>query len=499
MSDIRHALLRRDPLSAAKEVLYHLDISLGSALQSSTGPTPGLEKSTVDLVEEFIFHVSKDRNIQPKRMSCVQELQLLEIMCSYFQEQSKDAIRQIIFSALFSLQGNKADESRMAMLGKLVSMAIAVCRVPILECAATWLQRTHSAWCVRLAQVLMDDYCTLVPCAISTLQNICSASPRFCCQLITAITALYDFSSDELTPPPALLEMLVGWITEDPRLLLLTFINTPLNSSLPLGCLEITPLLGLLRWCVKAPLAYQRGRKSALTNGHGENEKGTAYEELYSKLHLSVLQVFLMLQVHLTEQNLIGRLAVLPVESVATLVEEVSRLCEKLMSLPAANHIQLALDRLAQALQVAMATGALLCAREDLRTLCSRLPHNNPLVLFHCVAWHGAIQESSLFVGFPLHTVLARDPVVQPPPHSGPFQPNMYPHIHPGRSSTLSPHSPHQSALPSPHSPHPVLSAHPTHPALSPHRPLTAHAAHPSLSPHAFHPAAMSFPYRPIR
>lgn len=75
-----------------------------------------------------------------QRMSCVQELQLLEIMCSYFQEQSKDAIRQIIFSALFSLQGNKADESRMAMLGKLVSMAIAMCRVPILECAATWLQ-----------------------------------------------------------------------------------------------------------------------------------------------------------------------------------------------------------------------------------------------------------------------------------------------------------------------------------------------------------------------
>lgn len=75
-----------------------------------------------------------------QRMSCVQELQLLEIMCSYFQEQSKDSIRQIIFSALFSLQGNKADESRMAMLGKLVSMAIAVCRVPILECASTWLQ-----------------------------------------------------------------------------------------------------------------------------------------------------------------------------------------------------------------------------------------------------------------------------------------------------------------------------------------------------------------------
>lgn len=73
-------------------------------------------------------------------MSALQELQLLEIMCSCFQEQSRDTVRQLMFSALFSLQGNQADESRMALLGKLVSMAIAVGRVPILECAATWLQ-----------------------------------------------------------------------------------------------------------------------------------------------------------------------------------------------------------------------------------------------------------------------------------------------------------------------------------------------------------------------
>lgn len=103
---------------------------------------------------------------------------------------------------------------------------------------------------------------------------------------------------DELTPPPSLLDMVVGWITEDPRLLLLTFINTPLTSSLPLGCLEVTPLTGLLRWCVKAPLASQRAQKSAVTSAQLEQEKGAVCEELYSKLHLSVLQVFLMLQVH---------------------------------------------------------------------------------------------------------------------------------------------------------------------------------------------------------
>lgn len=91
--------------------------------------------------------------------------------------------------------------------------------------------------------------------------------------------------------------MVVGWITEDPRLLLLTFINTPLSSSLPLGCLEVTPLTGLLRWCVKAPLASQRVRKSAVSSTQQEQDNGATCEELYSKLHLSVLQVFLMLQV----------------------------------------------------------------------------------------------------------------------------------------------------------------------------------------------------------
>lgn len=75
-----------------------------------------------------------------QRMSALQELQLLEIMCSCFQEQSRDTVRQLMFSALFSLQCNQADESRMGLLGKLVSMAIAVGRVPILECSATWLQ-----------------------------------------------------------------------------------------------------------------------------------------------------------------------------------------------------------------------------------------------------------------------------------------------------------------------------------------------------------------------
>ncbi|KAJ8246003.1 hypothetical protein GJAV_G00262610 [Gymnothorax javanicus] len=451
MSDIRHSLLRRDALSAAKEVLYHLDIYFSSQFQNTAVPI--VDKGTIELVEEFVFHVPKDRNVPPKRMNSLQELQLLEIMCSYFQEQSKDAVRQIIFSALFSPQGNKTDDNRMAMLGKLVSMAVAVCRVPILECAASWLQRSHAVYCVRLAKVLVDDYCSLVPGSVQTLHQIFSASPRFCCQFITAVTALYDLSSDDLIPPFDLLEMVVNWIFDDPRLTLITFLNSPISANQPLGCLELTPLLGLVRWCVKSPLAYRRNTKPSLSNGHtGKLPRETSEPEggdrdsqpLYSKLHLSVLQVLMMLQVHLTEKNLFGRLGLLQFENVAQLVEELSRLVNELNPLNAATETELSLDRLAQALQVAMAA-------EDLRSLCSRLPHNNLL---------------QLVISGP----------VQQPPHS-PYQPGFYPHI---RTPPL---------------------GYPPRPAPVAHSALPAHPAHNAHSPHptqTFLPG-MTFPYRPIR
>ncbi|XP_054850806.1 integrator complex subunit 15 [Eublepharis macularius] len=449
MSDIRLSLLRRDALSAAKEVLYHLDIFFSSQLQSV--PLPIVDKGPVELLEEFVFQVPKERGSPAKRLNSLQELQLLEIMCNYFQEQSKDSVRQIIFSSLFSPQGNKADDCRMTLLGKLVSMAVAVCRVPVLECAASWLQRTPTVYCVRLAQALVDDYCSLVPGSIQTLKQIFSASPRFCCQFITSVTMLYDMSSDDLIPPPDLLEMVVSWIFEDPRLILITFLNTPIAASLPIGFLELTPLSGLIRWCVKAPLAYKR-KKPALANGHpnGKLAKSSApasdqdCQPLYSKLHLSVLQVLMLLQGHLTEKNLYGRLGLVPFDHVVSLVDEISRLSDELNPLNASQEVELALDRLAQALQVAMAAGTFLCTREDLRTVCSRLPHNNLLQL----VISGPVQQ-------PAHAALP--PGFYSPIHTPPLG---YPT----------------------HAAHPAIPAHPALPA------------HPVQT---FIPG-MAFPYRPI-
>ncbi|KAM4605473.1 integrator complex subunit 15 isoform 1-T3 [Polymixia lowei] len=441
MGDIRQSLLPRDVLSAAKELLYHLDIYICNLLQSGRQP-PQVDTKTLDLVEEFILHSPKDRNTPPRRMSALQELQLLEIMCSCFQEQSRDAVRQLMFSALFSLQGNQADESRMALLSKLVSMAIAVGRVPILECAATWLQRTHRLYCVRLARVLVDDYCSLVPGSVPTLQNIHSSSPRFCCQFITAVTTLYDLTSEELTPPLELLQMIVSWVQDDPRLVLITLLNTPLSGSPPISSLDLTPLGGLVRWCVKAPLAYRRDKKQALTNGTTENEPEAG--PLFSALHLSVLQVFMLLPNILNEKGLFGRLALLQLESLAALTSDLSRLLDQADKhthpLSADTHTlsQLALDRLAQALQVAMANGALLCSREDLRAICSRLPHNNllQLVMSGPVMYYNNIHTPPMAFGpHASHSPIASHPT-HPPLSSHPSShPSPHPSSHPSHSS----------------------------------------------------------------
>lgn len=195
----------------------------------------------------------------------------------------------------------------------------------------------------------------------------------------------------------------MSWIQDDLRLVLITFLNTPLSGNQPINSLDVTPLGGLVRWCVKAPLAYRGDKKLALTNGTTESESDVG--PLFSTLHLSVLQVcllpigmcvspkllstckakiplalflsfhvqvFLLLPTILNEKGLFGRLSLLQMDSLATLTSELSRLLDladkQTHKSSADTHTlsQLTLDRLAQALQVAMANGALLCSRGKL-------------------------------------------------------------------------------------------------------------------------------------
>lgn len=81
-----------------------------------------------------------------------------------------------------------------------VCLRLLVCwlTTPVVTWTVASFQRTPVVYCVRLARALVDDYCCLVPGSVQTLKQIFSASPRFCCQFITSVTALYDLSSGKL-------------------------------------------------------------------------------------------------------------------------------------------------------------------------------------------------------------------------------------------------------------------------------------------------------------
>uniref|UniRef100_UPI00358EA77D integrator complex subunit 15 isoform X2 n=1 Tax=Myxine glutinosa TaxID=7769 RepID=UPI00358EA77D len=343
MAENRSTLLRRDGLSAAKEVLYELDKYLSNRLHSFAVPT--VDGAVHDLIEEFIFQEPPGSPSTGKKFSSLQELQLLEIISSYFHEQSKDALRQLVFSSLFKPRGNMADPARLSLLSRLLSMAVAVAHAPVLDCTAVWMQRTPVPFCTELVQSLVEDYCSLVPVVITTLQQAVTTSPRFCCQLITAITTLYDLSSGAFTPPPNLLNVVVTWVCEKPQLTLHNFLNSPIPASSPQGFLDLTPLAGLITWCVLSPLVTWVGSKadadalgsSTVIMNEQKSEKfkqeGEGAEDdqtlMYSRLHLGVLQVLQLLYSHMAEKKLLGRLALISLDQVSTLMtfERCARAC----------------------------------------------------------------------------------------------------------------------------------------------------------------------------
>lgn len=87
---------------------------------------------------------------------------------------------------------------------------------------------------------------------------------------MTSVAELYlNDKTNMILPPNVLLELFTEWISDNPILCLAS--QPPL--SLPAGAISMpvmTPLAGLIRWCVLAPLVLTKNA--------------------YSKLHLALLE-----------------------------------------------------------------------------------------------------------------------------------------------------------------------------------------------------------------
>lgn len=138
-----------------------------------------------------------------------------------------------------------------------------------------------SAPCLDVANHLVQDFIVFSDKCSDQLRTLPLIASRFAINFMTAAADLYlndnksnDFNKQITVPPELLLDVITEWVTNNPALCLA--IQPPL--ALPPGAISmpvLTPMAGLIRWCVFAPLFLT-------------NESST-----YSKLHLAILQSLL--------------------------------------------------------------------------------------------------------------------------------------------------------------------------------------------------------------
>ena len=197
------------------------------------------------------------------------------------------------------------------------------------------------------------------------------------------ISAEIPVSGSSNVPPLSLLKVVASWISDNPDLCLTTCpaallaagrlrgsLAPPESTPLPSG-----PILGLLRWVVLMPLA---GNYSTI-DGHTQRE----LRLLYSQLHLAIIQAFL--SAGKNEENPQDEMELEPGEvmdesdsshlikgaDLRELTQDIINLIEKIKTAEFKHsfvdqQVQLSLDRYAQTLQVAIATGCVSASKGEL-------------------------------------------------------------------------------------------------------------------------------------
>ena len=91
-----------------------------------------------------------------QKISGVQQLQVLEIVMSFYQrEETNDWAQHYVFKAMFS--GNLSP-ARTDFLAKLVSMAIGVKNKAVLDCSAVWMQVSSFSMIYRVH--FLSSFCS---------------------------------------------------------------------------------------------------------------------------------------------------------------------------------------------------------------------------------------------------------------------------------------------------------------------------------------------------
>ncbi|XP_060520852.1 integrator complex subunit 15 [Cylas formicarius] len=302
---------------------------------------------SLDLMAEFVFYeVDRRGHKRNYPMTPFTELQLLDILFEYLNKIPNESSRNTLFLNLFS-------------------PTTAALRLSILS--NTWMQQlgSTSANSCKLAESLVNDYFHLAHNPNEKLKALPNIAPQFTANFLTAIAENYFLpKKDTMFPPIKLLQCVADWVSANP---LLCVAAQQRQAVLPPGAIAMeatTPIAGLLRWCILAPI-YQQN------------------DEIYSNLYLNLLGSILEIprsnsSKAIYAQHLSASISPLILYYYRDLKNKedaklgnFSILCDPAM--------QLSLDRFGQAIQIALSVNAIYGHLDELLNSIQQLPYNKLL------------------------------------------------------------------------------------------------------------------------
>ncbi|PNF13616.1 hypothetical protein B7P43_G17430 [Cryptotermes secundus] len=345
---------------------------------------------SMEIISEFVFCEVDRRGSRKRRLNCIQELQLLEVLCDFFTSSviGGEAVRNMVFMSLFP--PTHSDRSRLLI--KLVSMASSTKNVPVLTATGMWMQKLGctSKYSLDLAQGLVKDYFVLIPKAVSGLQDLPQLAPQFTANFLTAVAEMYGVVEKRhiFSPPPdTLLEVITQWVSDNPTLCLAALMVN-LQLALPLGGVPmaaITPFAGLFKWCILAPLHYV---SQTSTSDIPTSDCNSSESPLYSRLHLALLESLLECYapspgLHCADasatENISAQHIAAIIEPIVRWLKDRTRMENESARIRGELALHMALDRLAQVIQVALVTHSVYGNIQELFSQLEMLPENRLL------------------------------------------------------------------------------------------------------------------------
>lgn len=162
-------------------------------------------------------------------------------------------------------------------------------------------------------------------------------------------------SDREGAPPALLVKYITEWISDDSSLCASSVLTFSSPHMMREGSEKHCPLAGLLKWCAVGPLVEDSVSARGGNSVSPEGQDNSPMISVFSTLHWALLQTLL----HFSHEHC----TLLTLRNLEAVVLSFQKMCKSASRKPEEDLIQFSVERLGQAIQVALASGNLRCSK----------------------------------------------------------------------------------------------------------------------------------------